>query len=70
VFAPVSEEPDQTKVLAPPAGFANKSNVPPLQIGLLLVGDAIGLLFTVTCVVYTLEGAQPASVVPSLTMSE
>jgi uncharacterized protein (DUF58 family) len=46
-----SAVPVQLKVLAPPAGFAKKDTVPPLQIGLLLVGVAIGVLFTVTEVV-------------------
>ncbi len=51
VVAPVSEEPDHANVLAPPEGFAAKVTVPPLQIGLVLVGAAIGLLCTDTNVV-------------------
>jgi hypothetical protein len=50
--------------------LADKFTVPPLHIGPLLVGAATGVLFTVTEVVYTVDGAQPASVVPSLTVSE
>jgi hypothetical protein len=57
-------------VVAPPAPFAVKVTVPPLQIGPLFVGAAVGVALTVTDVVYTVDGAQPASLVPSLTVSE
>ena len=56
---PVSDEPVHTYVLAPPDGLAVRFTVPPLHIGLLLVGAATGVLFTVTDVVYTVDGAQP-----------
>jgi hypothetical protein len=62
--------PLQLNVLAPPVGLAVSVTVPPLQIGLLLVGAAVGVLFTVTEVVYIVAGLQPLSVVPSLTVSE
>ena len=44
--------------------------VPPLQIGPLLDGAAVGVALTVTEVVYTVAGEHPASAVPSLTVSE
>jgi hypothetical protein len=56
--------------LAPPEPFDVNVTVPPTQIGPLLVGAAIGVLLTVTEVVYTVVGAQPGWVDPSLTVSE
>jgi hypothetical protein len=41
-----------------------------LHIYPLLVGDADGVDFTVTEVVYTVEGLQPLSPLPSLTVTE
>jgi hypothetical protein len=70
VVDPVSDEPVHTYVFAPPDGLAVRFTVPPLHIGPLFVGAATGVLFTVTDVVYTVDGAQPASVVPSLTVKE
>ena len=56
--------------VAPFAGFAFSVTVPPLHIDPLLLGAAVGALFTVTVVVYTVVGAQPERLVPSLTTSE
>ena len=64
------DEPLQLYVDAPPAPFAVSVTVPPLQIGPLFVGAAVGVTLTDTDVVYTVDGAQPASLVPSLTVSE
>ncbi len=41
--APVNEAPDHANVLAPPAALAANVTVPPLHIGLLLVGAAVGV---------------------------
>ncbi len=68
--APVSAEPDHEKVFAPPEALALKVTVPPIHIGPVLVGAAAGVLCTETDVVYTVEGLQPLSDVPSLTVSE
>ena len=57
-------------MVAPPAGVAVSVTVPPLQMGPLLVGAAVGVAFTVTLVVYTVAGAQPGLPLPSLTVSE
>jgi hypothetical protein len=65
-----NDEPLQLYVVAPPAPFAVNVTVPPLQIGPLFVGAAVGVALTDTDVVYTVAGAQPASLVPSLTVSE
>jgi hypothetical protein len=64
------EEPLQLYVLAPPDGLAVRVTDTPLQIGPLLVGAAIGVALTVTDVVYTVDGEQPLSVVPSDTVNE
>ena len=65
-----SDVPLQLYALAPPLPLAVSTDVPPLQIVPLLVGAATGVAFTVTVVVYIVDGAQPLSVVPSLTVSE
>jgi allophanate hydrolase subunit 1 len=70
VLDPESADPFHTNVLAPPVALDDKTTTPPIHIGPLFVGAATGVLFTVTDVVYTVDGAQPASVVPSLTVSE
>ena len=57
-------------MFAPSAGLALNTDVPPLQITPLLVGAATGIGFTLTVVVYIVDGAQPLSVVPSDTVSE
>ena len=61
-------EPLQLYTVAPPAPLAVRFTVPPTHIGPLLAGDAVGVAFTVTDVVYTVDGLQPASAVPSLTV--
>ncbi len=38
---------------------AFKVTVPPSHIGLVFVGAAVGTAFTVTVVVYTVDGLQP-----------
>jgi hypothetical protein len=63
-----NEVPVQLYTDAPPAPLAVRFTVPPTHIGPLLVGAAVGCAFTVTDVVYTVDGLQPASVVPSLTV--
>jgi hypothetical protein len=63
-----NETPLQLYTDAPPAPFAVRFTVPPTHIGPLLVGAAVGVAFTATDVVYTVDGLQPASVVPSLTV--
>jgi hypothetical protein len=63
-----NEVPLQLYTDAPPAPFAVRFTVPPTHIGPLLVGAAVGVAFTATDVVYTVDGLQPASVVPSLTV--
>jgi hypothetical protein len=65
-----SELPLQLYALAPPEPLAVSTEVPPLQIVPLLVGAATGVAFTVTVVVYIVDGEQPLSVVPSLTVTE
>ena len=62
------ETPLQLYTVAPPVAFALRFTVPPEHIGPLLVGAAVGVAFTVTDVVYTVDGLQPASAVPSLTV--
>jgi hypothetical protein len=62
------ETPLQLYTNAPPAPFAVRLTVPPTHIGPLLVGAAVGVAFTATDVVYTVDGLQPASAVPSLTV--
>ena len=57
-----------TLVFAP--GLAVRVTAPPLQIYPLLVGAADGVAFTVTDVVYIVDGLQPASAVPSVTRTE
>ena len=57
-------------VVVLPPGLAVNVTVPPLQIGPLFVGAAVGVVFTVTEVVYTVAGAQPGCVEPSVTVSE
>jgi hypothetical protein len=57
-------------VEAPPAPLALSVTVPPLHIGLLFVGAAVGVEFTVTEVVYTVEGLQPECPEPSVTVNE
>ena len=72
-LATVAEDksgPDQLYTEAPPAGLAVSVTVPPLHIGPLLVGAAVGVEFTVTDVVYTVDGLQPEWPLPSLTVSE
>ena len=72
-FATVVEDrsgPAQVNTVAPPAGLAVSVAVPPLHIGPLLVGAAVGVGFTVTDVVYTVDGLQPEWPLPSLTVSE
>jgi hypothetical protein len=44
--------------------------VPPLHIGPLFVGAAVGVLFTVTEVVYIVDGLQPGLPEPSVTATE
>jgi hypothetical protein len=44
--------------------------VPPLHIGPLFVGAAVGVELTVTLVVYTVAGAQPGLLVPFDTVNE
>ncbi len=53
-----------------PPGLAVSVTVPPLQIGPLFVGAAVGVVLTVTDVVYTVDGAQPGWLEPSVTVSE
>jgi hypothetical protein len=53
-----------------PPGLAVNVTVPPLHIGPLFVGAAVGVAFTVTEVVYTVAGEQPGCVEPSVTVSE
>ena len=65
-----NDEPLQLYVVAPSAPLAVNVTVPPLQIGPLLDGAAVGVALTVTEVVYTVAGEHPASAVPSLTVSE
>ena len=65
-----NEDPLQLYALAPPLPLAVSVTVPPAQIVPLFTGAATGVAFTVTDVVYTSAGAQPLSVVPSLTVSE
>lgn len=55
---------------APLAGLAVRLTVPPAHIGPLLAGVAVGALFTVTEVVYIVDGAQPGWLLPSLTVRE
>jgi hypothetical protein len=57
-------------VFALPPGFAVSATVPPLHIGLLFAGAAVGVLLTVTVVVYIVDGPQPGLPLPSLTVSE
>ena len=52
----------------PPLPPAVSVTVPPLQIGPLFVGDAVGTASTVTVVVYTVTGLQPLPVL--VTVSE
>ena len=61
--------PLHTNEVAPPAEFAVKLTVPPLQIGPSLDGAAVGVGLTVTVVVYTVTGAQPDALM-LLTVSE
>ena len=67
---PDSADPAHRNVEAPPAGLAFSVTVLPLQIIPLFVGLATGVLCTDTDVVYTVEGLQPASDVPSVTVRE
>lgn len=53
-----------------PPGFALSATVPPLQIGLVFVGAAVGVGLTVTVVVYMVVGLQPDAAVPLVTVSE
>jgi hypothetical protein len=53
-----------------PPGLAVSVTVPPTHIGPLFVGAAVGVLLTVTDVVYTVAGEQPGCVEPSVTVSE
>jgi hypothetical protein len=62
--------PLQLYVVAPPAGFAVSVAVPPLHIGPLFVGAAVGVVLTVTDVVYTVDGLQPGFPEPSVTVNE
>lgn len=48
-----------TVVPVPPVAFAVSVTAPPLHIGPLLVGAAVGAASTVTVVVYTVPGLQP-----------
>jgi hypothetical protein len=57
-------------VFAPPAGLAERLTVPPLHIGPSLAGAAVGVEFTVTEVVYIVDGAQPEAAEPLVTTSE
>jgi hypothetical protein len=57
-------------VLAPFAPFAVSDTVPPLQIYPLFVGPAVGAEFTVTVVVYIVDGVQPDAAVPFVTVNE
>ena len=63
-------EPLQLYALAPFAPLPVRVTVPPLHMGPLLVGAAVGTAFTVTDVVYTVDGLQPLCPVPSLTVKE
>ena len=45
--------------MAPLAGLAFSVTVPPLHIAPLFVGTAVGMLFTVTVVVYVVPALQP-----------
>jgi hypothetical protein len=57
-------------VVVLPPGFAVSVTVPPLHIGLLFVGAAVGVELTVTLVVYTVPGTQPDAAVPFVTVNE
>jgi hypothetical protein len=57
-------------VFALPPGFAVSATVPPLHIGLLLAGAAVGVGLTVTVVVYMVDGAQPDAAEPLVTVRE
>jgi hypothetical protein len=48
--------------------LALKVAVPPTHIGPLFEGAAVGVIFTVTDVVYTVAGLQPGWLLPSLTV--
>ena len=61
--------PLQVYDVAPPAGLAVRFTMPPLQIGPLFVGEAVGLALTVTVVVYLVAGLQPGAP-PPLTVNE
>jgi hypothetical protein len=52
-----------------PVELAERLTIPPTQIGPLLDGAAVGTLFTVTVVVYTVAGEQPEAA-PLLTVNE
>lgn len=55
--------------VTPPDGFAVSDTVEPLQMVPLLVGAAVGVGFTLTVVVYTVDGLQPEAP-PLLTVNE
>jgi hypothetical protein len=57
-------------VFALPPGLAVSTTVPPLHIGPLCVGAAVGVGLTVTVVVYMVEGTQPDAAVPLVTVRE
>ena len=60
--------PAQVKIDAvPPTGFVNRDSVPPLQIAPLPDGVAAATEFTVTVVVYIVDGVQPE--VPALLLT-
>lgn len=63
-------EPLHVNTDAPPDGLAARFTVPPLHIGPSFAGDAAGIGFTLTAVVYIVDGLQPGCALPSLTVSE
>jgi hypothetical protein len=63
-FAPLHA---YTSVPVPPVPLPVSVSVPPLQIGPLLVGAAVGAASTVADVVYTVAGLQPEPVLLTVT---